>query len=173
MTPKSVLRGHLADEGPKFRRNWAAAWPPWPARTPAPICSPTLAVPPQYRFGSYDEERGSPATETPTRPNPETPVNKALDLWPPRVSYVFRISRPWLAAGPAVVAGGKDCLRSAAQLVGPPPQSPTANTRITILRPSRTVLVQDPPAKHCSHSCCRRNRRPMLFNVVNEIGPSS
>jgi len=25
---KSVLHGHLANEGPKFQRNWAAAWPP-------------------------------------------------------------------------------------------------------------------------------------------------
>jgi len=31
LTPKSVLHGHPADEGAKFRRNWAAAWPPYAA----------------------------------------------------------------------------------------------------------------------------------------------
>jgi hypothetical protein len=42
-------------------------------------------VPPQHRFGLYDQERGSPATEPPTRQNPETPVG-------------FLKARPWLAA---------------------------------------------------------------------------
>src|SRR5215467_13523781 len=45
----------------------------------------TLSVPPQHRFGLYDEERGSPAAEPPTRQNPETPVR-------------FLKARPWRAA---------------------------------------------------------------------------
>jgi hypothetical protein len=31
-------------------------------------------VPPQHRFGLYDDERGLPAAEPSTRQNPETPV---------------------------------------------------------------------------------------------------
>jgi hypothetical protein len=46
---------------------------------------PTLSVPPQHRFGLYDEERGSPAAKPPTRQHPETPVR------------VLK-ARPWLAA---------------------------------------------------------------------------
>jgi hypothetical protein len=55
------------------------------------------------------------------------------------------------AAEPTAVAGGKDCLRSAAPLVGQPQQSPTAN--------SETFT---------SPRCCRTSRRLLLFNVVNE-----
>jgi len=50
-----------------------------------PIGAPTLSVPPQHRFGLYDEERGSPAAEPPIRQNPKTPVR-------------FLKARPWLAA---------------------------------------------------------------------------
>jgi len=42
-------------------------------------------VPPQHRFGFYDEQRRSPAAEQPIRQNPETPVR-------------IREARPRLAA---------------------------------------------------------------------------
>jgi hypothetical protein len=86
LTPKSIFRGHSADKGPKFHRNWAAAWPPCGAAwTPAPIRAPTLAVPAQHRFRPYNEERGLPAAEPATRQNPETSV------------HILK-ARPWLAA---------------------------------------------------------------------------
>jgi len=86
LTPKSIFRGHSADKGPKFHRNWVAAWPPCGAAwTPAPIRVPTLAVPAQHRYRPYNEERGLPAAEPATRQNPETSV------------HILK-ARPWLAA---------------------------------------------------------------------------
>jgi len=58
------------------------------------------------------------------------------------------------AAGPPAVGGGKDCLRSAAPLVGQPQQAPTEN--------SETLT--------CT-SCCWTVRRLKLFNAVNGNGP--
>ena len=52
------------------------------------------------------------------------------------------------------VAGGKDCLRSAAPLVGQLQQAPTADSEALDLSP-----------------CCRTARRLMLFNAVNGNGP--
>jgi hypothetical protein len=54
-----------------------------------------------------------------------------------------------VGAGPAAAAGGKDCLRSAALLVGEPQQSPTANSE-TFTSP-----------------------RLMQFNVVDEMFPDT
>jgi hypothetical protein len=58
------------------------------------------------------------------------------------------------AAGPQAFAEGKDCLRSAAPLVGQRLQSPTANNEAFTLS-----------------TRCPRQKTLMLFNVVNDNGP--
>src|SRR5215467_6855113 len=85
LTPNSVLHGHPPDQGAQFGCNWGAARLASPASTPTPIAPPPLPVPPQHRFGFYDEQRRSPAEEPAIRQNPETPVR-------------IREARPRLAA---------------------------------------------------------------------------
>src|SRR5690349_9020143 len=57
-------------------------------------------MPAQHGFGFHNEHRGSPTNEPPTRQNPEEAVG-VLEAWPWFVC---------VCAGPAAVAGGKDCI---------------------------------------------------------------
>src|SRR5262249_44206279 len=85
LTPNSVLHGHPPDQGAQFGSIWGPPRLPPPLGPRTQIAPPPLPVPPQHRFGFYDEQRGSPATEPPIRQNPKTPVR-------------IREARPRLAA---------------------------------------------------------------------------
>jgi len=78
-------------------------------------------------FRVYNEERGLPAGEPAIRQHPETPV------------HILKAGACG-AAGLTADAGGKDCLRSAAPLVGQAQQAPTANSEALTFPP-----VVEPP----------------------------
>jgi len=78
-TPRGILSPHSTNQFAQFPAETLTTH--LVARTPAPVVSKTITVPPHYRFGFYEQKRVFPLRPHSSDRDPEQPVD-SIQPWP-------------------------------------------------------------------------------------------